>query len=86
MAEAALKRRNCIPRPQSGRGGAAKTMSDAHVLEARALELFAGWERHRIAARYPDVKQSTLYRILDGLNRVQLIAKPCHLPHEVSIL
>jgi hypothetical protein len=78
--------RTSAPRQLAGQGGRRVTMTDAQVLEARALQDFAGWSRAQIRARYPDIARRTLDGILDGSNRVRLIATRKHLPEGVSPL
>lgn len=63
-----------------------QTMTDAQVLEARALVELAGWTTIEAVARYPDVKRSTVTGILEYRTRGRLIPKAIHLPDGVVAL
>lgn len=63
-----------------------QTMTDAQVLEARALVELAGWTTTAVIARFPSVKQSTVSGILGYLTRSRLIPKAIHLPAGVVAL
>lgn len=63
-----------------------QTMTDAQVLEARALVELAGWTTTDVIARYPNVKRSTVSGILEYLTRGRLIPKAIHLPAGVVAL
>lgn len=58
------------------------TMTDEQVLEARALQVFKGWTRAQLHARYPHVETRTLDSILQGTNRTRLVPTKKHLPED----
>ena len=61
--------------------GHAPLLTDAQILEMRALSQFASWSRNRLMARY-GIDAATCDRYLNGITRSRLVAKPCHLPSE----
>lgn len=63
-----------------------QTLTDAQVLEARALVELAGWTTTRVIERFADVKRSTVTGILEYRTRGRLIPKAAHLPAGVTAL
>lgn len=63
-----------------------QTMTDAQVLEARALVELAGWTTKEVSERYPMINPRTLASILTYINRSTLIPKAVHLPAGVVAL
>lgn len=59
-------------------------MTDAQVLEARALQEFADWSNAQVSERFPAINTRTLDAILDYRNRSRLIPKKTHLPAGVE--
>lgn len=59
-------------------------MTDAQVLEARALQEFADWSNEQVCARFPAINKRTMDSILDYRNRSRLIPKATHLPDGVE--
>jgi uncharacterized protein (DUF433 family) len=72
--------------PEARAADRRQTMTDAQVLEARALVELAGWTTTEVIARYPAVKRSTVSGILEYLTRGRLIPKAIHLPAGVAAL
>jgi uncharacterized protein (DUF433 family) len=67
----------------TGKGGK-PLMTDAQVLEARALQDFADWSLDQVQERFPQIQRDTLKAILDYRNRSRLIPKEHHLPTGVE--
>lgn len=73
----------CARHHMTGKGGN-PILTDAQVLEARALQDFADWDLDQVQARFPAIKRDTLKAILDYRNRSRLIPKEHHLPSGVE--
>jgi hypothetical protein len=63
-----------------------QSMTDAQVLEARALVELAGWTTTKVIDRFPDVKRTTVAGILEYRTRGRLIPNAVHLPAGVVAL
>lgn len=75
---------NAKPAKSSGNiRGRAPLLTDAQILELRALSQFAGWSRARLMKRY-GIDEHAADRFLSGITRSRLVAKPCHLPAEIT--
>lgn len=69
-------------KPERNCRGAPPLLSDAQILEMRALHDFAGWSSKRLQQRF-GVDEGMVKRVLDGITRSRLVAKREHLPAEV---
>lgn len=70
------------PAVQTKPRGRAPLLSNAQILEMRALAEFAGWSNKRLRERF-GVNDSNVRRVLDGITRSRLVATREHLPAEV---
>lgn len=73
-----------LDRPAKARNcrGAPPLLSDAQILEMRALHDFAGWRPKRLQQRF-GVDAGMVKRVLSGITRSRLVATREHLPAEV---
>lgn len=69
------------PRKSACKGDQRLLLTDAQILELRALSQFAGWCRERLMERY-GINADAANRYLMGISRARLVAKPEHLPPE----
>jgi hypothetical protein len=70
-------------KPKGGNRGRAPLLTDAQILEMRALNEFAGWSAKRLQVRFA-VNAEAVRRILQGQTRVNLIATRNHLPQDLE--
>lgn len=54
-------------------------LTDAQILELRALADFAGWANDALALRY-GIDQASVRRYVSGITRSRLVATRAHLP------
>uniref|UniRef100_A0AAU6W2J0 Uncharacterized protein n=1 Tax=Pseudomonas phage Touem01 TaxID=3138548 RepID=A0AAU6W2J0_9VIRU len=74
-----------VRKPEPQTRGKHPILTDAQILELRALDQFAGWGIARLMARY-SVNKPTVTRILSGVTRSRLIATRQHLPANLENL
>lgn len=71
-------------RPSTGtEKGHTPLLTDAQILEMRALSEFAGWNRERLMQRF-GVDNDMVYRVLSGVTRSRLVATRKHLPKNLE--
>jgi hypothetical protein len=63
--------------------GNAPLLTDAQILELRALHDFAGWNRDALMLRY-GVDKDMIQRVVTGITRSRLVATLKHLPAGVK--
>lgn len=74
-----------VRKPEPQTRGKRPILTDAQILELRALDQFAGWGRAKLMSRY-GVDAPTVIRILSGVTRSRLIATRQHLPADLETL
>jgi hypothetical protein len=79
----AIAKRKADREAEPKRRGAHSLMTDAQILEARALSEFAGWSRASLEERF-GVDTATMKRVLSGVTRSRLVASRKHLPADVE--
>lgn len=72
--------RPAVPAKPRGR---APLLTDAQILEMRALAEFAGWSQQALALRF-NVDLSAVRRFLSYVTRSRLVPRREHLPVEVA--
>jgi hypothetical protein len=71
-------------RPSTGTvKGHKPLLTDAEILEMRALSEFSGWTREQLMARFV-VDYDMVYRVLSGVTRSRLVATRKHLPKNLE--
>lgn len=71
-------------RASTGTKGNRCLMTDAQILEMRALSEFASWSRAKLQLRY-GVDANMVERVLSGLTRSRLVATRKHLPADLEV-
>lgn len=78
---ATTTRRNTTPKVR----GHKPLLSDAQILEMRALSDFAGFSNLQLSDRF-DVDMDMVNRVISGVTRSRLVATRKHLPEGVTPL
>lgn len=72
-----------VQKRKGGIRGRTPTLTDAQILELRALNEFAGWGAKALRARF-GLGSEAVQRILQGVTRGKLVPTRKHLPQELE--